>query len=78
MKIFKAGEVEVKPFVPFAFNQNEATLSKMEMFEILHSKNSKRKIRELAEREELSFDKEKVVFARKMIKMMMDEISNGK
>lgn len=68
----------MKPFVPFAFNQNEATLSKMEIIETLHAKNSKRKIRELAEREEISFDKEKIIFARKMIKMMVDEISNGK
>jgi len=75
---FRAGELEVTPFVPHRFTQNEEFLSTMGLIEILRAKSSKRMIRKMAKRENLSCDEEKIRFAKKIIKMIADEISNGK
>jgi hypothetical protein len=75
---FRADEVRVEPFVPHSFNQNEEFLSSMALPEILRSKSSKGVIRKMAKREGLSSDEEKIRFARKIINLIADEISNGK
>ena len=78
IKMFRAGEVSVKPFVPHSFTQNEESLSTMGLPEILRTKSSKRTIRKMAKREGLPYDEEKIRFAKKIITMIADEISNGK
>ena len=78
IQLFKANELEVKPFVPHRFTKNEEFLSTMGLTEILRAKSSKRMIRKMAKREKLSCDDEKIRFARKIINMIADEISNGK
>ncbi len=78
IKIIKAGEVAVSPFVPHDFTKNEGFLSSMELLETLRAKSSKRAIRKLAKEKGLSQDAEKIRFARKIINMMLDESCNGK
>ena len=78
IKVFKADEVEVKPFVPHIFNQNEVIFSTIEPLKVPLAHSSRRNIRKLAEREGLPFDKGKIDFAKKIIKMMVDEINNGR
>ena len=75
--VYKAGEVKVETFVPHIFNQNEVIFSTIEPFKVLLARNNRRSIRKLAEREGLPFDKEKIDFAKKIIRMMVDEIKNG-
>ena len=77
MQYCRAGEVETKPFVPYSFNQNEAMLSSMESLEGLRSRNKKRILREIAQREGLVYDKEKIGFAKKIIGAVVDEIKHG-
>ena len=77
IKVFKPGEVEVEPFRPHSFNQNEEIFSKIDFLEAMRSKSSKQAIRKRAKEMGLSSDKEKIRFARKMIMMIADEIENG-
>ncbi len=74
IKIFKSDEVVVKPFVPHSFTQNEEFLSTMELIKALRVKSSKKAIRKLAKKTELSYDDEKIRFAREIINRMLDEI----
>ena len=78
IKIIKAGEVAVSPFVPQTFTKNEEFLSSIELLEILRAKSSKRAIRKLAKKKGFSYDAEKIRFAGKIINMMLDESCNGK
>ena len=74
IKIFKSDEVLVKPFAPHSFTQNEEFLSTMGLIEALRAKSSKKAIRKLAKQTELSYDDEKIRFAREIINRMLDEI----
>ncbi len=78
IKIIKAGEAVVSPFVPRSFTQNEEFLSSIGLLKILRAKSSKKAIRKLAEEKRLSHDAEKIRFAGKIINMMLDESCNGK
>ena len=78
IKIVKAGEVVVSPFIPHSFTQNEEFLSTIGLIEVLRAKSSKKAIRDLAKEKGFSQDAEKIRFARKIINTMLDEMSNGK
>ena len=78
IKIIKAGEAAVSPFIPRNFTENEGFLSSMELLETLRAKSSKRAIRKLAKAKGFSQDAEKIRFARKIINTMLDESCNGK
>ena len=78
IKILKAGEAEVQPFVPASFNQNEEFLSSIKTVELFHAQNSKKTIQKLAAKQGLSYDDEKILFAKKIISSMLDEISDRK
>ena len=78
IRIVKAGEVAVSPFVPHSFTQNEEFLSTMELIKALREKSSKKAIRNLAKEKGFSQDIEKIRFARKIINTILDEINNGK
>jgi len=78
IKIIKAAEVAVSPFVPHSFTQNEEFLSTIGLIEALREKSSKKAIRNLAKEKGFSQDAEKIRFARKIINTMLDESCNGK
>ena len=78
IRIVKAGEVAVSPFVPHSFTKNEEFLSTIGLIEILRAKSSKKAIRKLVKEKGFSHDAEKIRFARKIINTMLDEINNGK
>ncbi|MEA3418681.1 MAG: hypothetical protein U9Q90_04705 [Campylobacterota bacterium] len=78
IKVLKAGEAEVQPFVPVSFNQNEEFLSSMKIIEFMRTQNSKKEIRKVAEKRGLPYDDEKILFAKKIISNMLDEISDTK
>lgn len=77
IQFYKAGKTEANAFVPHSFNQNEATLSTIEILEALRAKNNKRTIRKIAQREGLVYDKEKIGFTKKIISILVNEISDG-
>ena len=77
-KVFKSKKVELRPFVPHSFTGNEDYSSSIELLEALRAKSSKRMISKMAEERGVSFDKEKIRFAKKVINMILDDISNGK
>ena len=74
MKIFKAGEVETRPFVPESFTKNEDNLSSMEIIASLRRGSSKKSIRNLAKKRGLDPSEKEIRFAKKMIKILLDEI----
>ncbi len=74
IKVFKADEVSVKPFIPHSFTQNEEFLSTIEFIEVLRAKSSRREILKLAKMNKISYDDEKINFAGTIINMMLDEM----
>lgn len=74
IKVFKADEVAVKPFIPHSFTQNEEFLSTMELIENLRAKSSRKTIRKLAKMNKISYDDEKIHFASTIINTMLDEM----
>ena len=78
IKIVKADEVTVSPFIPRSFNQNEEFLSSIGLLKILRDKSSKKAIRKMAKEMGISQNTEKIHFARRIINTILDETSNGK
>ncbi len=78
IKIFKAGTGEAEPYIPINFVQNGAFLQSSELLERLHAKSSKKSLRELAQRDGVEYDEEKIQFAKKIMRIALDEINNGK
>jgi len=76
---FRAGEVEVKPFAAqHFFERDEASEPMAALRKMLRSRSSRRAIRQMAERAGLEYDRERVDFARKLIRLIADEIDDGK
>ena len=78
IKVLRANEAKVEPFVPESFTENEVILSSMEILEYLRSRSSKKAIRKMAQTKGIPFDEEKILFSKKIINIIVDEISNGK
>ncbi len=74
IKVFKADEVSVKPFIPHSFTQNEEFLSTIELIEALRGKSSIIAIEKLAKMNNISYDDEKIHFASTIINTMLDEM----
>ena len=77
IELVKPEEGRVKPFIPHSFNQNEEIFSKIDFLETLQSKSSKQAIQKRAKKMGISYDKEKIRFARKILMTIADEIENG-
>jgi hypothetical protein len=76
IRVFKESEVTVHPFVPYSFTQNEEFLSSIRQLEVLRSKNSKHMIRKMAKQNGLPYNEEHIHFAKKILHIIVDEISN--
>jgi hypothetical protein len=76
IRVFKEREVTVRPFVPRSFTQNEEFLSSIRQLEVLRSKNSKQMIRRMAEQNGLAYSEEHIRFAKKILHIIVNEISN--
>ncbi len=76
--ILKAGEVKVERFLPYSFTKNEEYLSSMQLLERLRERSSRREIRKIAKKHQLPVNEEKILFAKKIINIMLNETRDGK
>jgi hypothetical protein len=74
IRVVKADDVTIKPFVAHSFTQSEDFLSTIELIETLRAKSSKKAIKKLANRRDIPYDSEKVEFAALAINMILDEM----
>jgi len=80
VEILKAKEVEieVEDFKPYSFLRDEEYLSSVELLEYFQRKNSKKSIKRLAQKSDLPYSREKILFTIDIINMMLNEINDGK
>ncbi|MEA3490352.1 MAG: hypothetical protein U9R27_00460 [Campylobacterota bacterium] len=78
INILKAREAKTKRFLLYSFTQSEEYLSSMQLLERLRERSSRKEIRKLAKKHQLPTDEEKILFAKKIIKIMLDETRDGK
>jgi hypothetical protein len=76
VRLKRAGEIEVEPYVPTVFTQNEDYFSKIDFFEALRTRSSKRVIRRIAQERGLPWDDETIRFAQTIINSIVDEIKH--
>jgi hypothetical protein len=78
VEILKAKEVEVEDFKPYSFLRDKEHLSSVEPLEYFQRKNSKKSIKRLAQKSNLPYNEEKILFTIDIINMMLNEINDGK
>lgn len=70
--------VEVREYKPHSFTQNQEYLSSMQIVESIRQNSSGQAIKKLAKKENMHYDNDKIEFAKEILKIMLDEISDGK
>ena len=78
VKVYKKGELELRPYIAHSFNQNEDILSSMVSIDKLRDKCSKKEIRKTAEKIGIDYNAEMIKFAKKVMYSILDEVENGK
>ena len=83
LKVLKSAQIErdgltVAPFVLAELAQNSLTgkMSAIEIMELLESKNRKKTIQMIAEREGYQYDDASIRFTKKIITAMLNEIND--